>query len=35
MPATSFYTGGSFRVEVPFDASFCGAAVDIADVGGQ
>jgi hypothetical protein len=34
-PPQRLYTGDCFRVEVPFDAPFCGAAVDVADVGGQ
>ncbi|MDQ0819270.1 hypothetical protein QFZ79_001564 [Arthrobacter sp. V4I6] len=29
------YTGDCFRVEVPVHAPFCGAAVDISDLGGQ
>ena len=34
-PPQRFYSGDCFGVEVLFDAPFKGAAVDVADVGGQ
>ena len=34
-PPQRFHAGDGFGVEVPLDAPFRGAAVDVADVGGQ